>query len=95
MVMVLYTSTQRVERLHQFSATLESCYSDKLHDFSVITSRCYENLYASSFWAGVIFNFMLDKLLKQMEVIWLYCCIHPLKMLRDINLLLLWKAQLF
>ena len=48
------------------------CYSDRLHDFSVTIPRCYKNLYISSFWAGVIFNFMLDKLLKQMEVIWLY-----------------------
>ena len=69
------------------------CYSDRLHDFSVTIPRCYKNLYISSFWAGVIFNFMFDKLQKKMQVTWLWCSIHPLNVLRDFtNFLLLWKA---
>ena len=39
-------------------------YSDRLHYFSVTIPRCHKNLYVSSFWAGVIFNFILDKLQK-------------------------------
>ena len=68
----LYIHSMCCETSPIFCYSGKLSYSDKLHYFSVIISRCYENLYASSFWAGVIFNFMLDKLLKQMEVIWLY-----------------------
>ena len=41
-------------------------YCDRLHDFSVTIPRCYKKLYVSSFWVGVILNFMLDKLQRQM-----------------------------